>query len=121
MSGAESSRDQVRRLADRVAEVIRGHEDEFLHAEGAASLTIFGGTETSKIELTTSKVVGAGDGRAQSVPRRLSGEIRKLADDVGQALTRDWILVGSARQVRIEIHLRGPRPDFEITYRTYRT
>ena len=118
MSGAESSRDQVRRLADRAAEVIRGHEDEFLHAEGTARLTIFGCSETSRIELTTSKVVGVGGGRGRSLPRRLPGDIQQLADDVGRKMLKDWILVASARQVCIEIRLHGPRPDFDMSYRT---
>ncbi len=118
MPGTDNRRDGVRRLADLVAEAIRAQQEDFLRAEGTATLAILKAGEVARIRLSISKFVGVGDVPGGLAPRRLPGEIHQLASDVRRKMLQDEMLVAAARQVVIEIRLRGPRPDVEFIYRT---
>jgi hypothetical protein len=113
--------EQVRRLADQVYETICQNEDEFLVAEGTAVLTVFKHADQPRIELHSRKMlVGVGGPRRPASARRLSGEVRLLADDVRRAMISNDVMVRGAREVVIEIHLRGPRPSFDFSYKPRR-
>ncbi len=110
--------EQVRRLADQVHETIRRNDDEFLRAEGTAVLTVFRRYGSARVELTSSKTLVGISGQHRSAShQRLPVEVHQLADDVRQAMLSDHLLVGGARQIVIEIQLRGPRPSFDISYK----
>ena len=114
--------ERVRRLLDEVHEAICLNGDEFEVAKGRAVITVFIDGDRARVELTSSKTLaGVGERRSVISRPRLSGEVRVLADDVRRAMRSDSALVSVAREVEIEIFLRGPRPTFDISYRRRRT
>ena len=113
--------EQIRRLIDVVHETICSNEGEFLRAEGMAVLTVAKQGDRPRITLDSRKpLVGVpGAGRSDR-PLRLGGDIRRLADDVRRAMISQQAFVSSARETVIEIHLDGPRPNFELGYKGHR-
>ena len=110
--------EHINRLADQVYEAICRHEDEFLRAEGTAVLTVLRRGVEPEIKLDSRKTLVGVGGPHRVVPaRRLPGDVRQLADDIRRALRSEHVLAGRARQIDIEIHLRGPRPSFDFVYR----
>jgi len=96
--------------------------DRLLEANGTAILTVFDASGSPRVDLTATETVTSGSSDAQrSAQRRLSGEIDKLADDVRRALIANHQRIDGAREIVIEIRLRGPRPSFGISYRTHHT
>jgi hypothetical protein len=93
--------------------------DRLLVAEGMATITIFDVSGMPRIELTSTACVMPNVAEVQSAlsSRRLPEDIRQLSDDVRRALIADHVLMESARQISIEIRLRGSRPSFDINYR----
>ena len=121
MFGARGVDEQTRRLIDQVHETFCQHEDEFCVAEGKAVITVFKQSGEPRIELTSSKTLaGVGARRHTSSAPRLSGEIRVVADDVRRKMRAEHAMVQGAHVIEIEIYLRGPRPSFDINYRTHR-
>jgi hypothetical protein len=119
MPGTRVGIDQVDRVADLVQDAIIASTDRMLVADGVAAFTVFDVLGTPRIDLTSTACVadGGAGGRPVPVPRRLPDEIRQLAEDVRRTLVANRRLVESARQIVIEIQLRGPRPSFDISYR----
>jgi hypothetical protein len=123
MPGARVGITQVDRVADLVQDAIVASTERLLEASGRASFTVFDADGAPRIELTATALVTpaiAGE-KFPTAVRRLPDEIRHLADDVRRALIADRLLVEGARQIVIEIQLRGPRPSFDISYRTCHT
>ena len=113
--------ERTRRLIDQVHETLCDNEEEFLRAEGTAVVRVLKQGDVPRITLDSRKLlikVGRPDLTGQAP--RLGGEIRPVADDVRRAMMAEQILVTSAREIVIEIHLRGARPSFDISYRTHR-
>jgi hypothetical protein len=114
--------EHINRLADQVHEAICGHVDEFLRAEGMAVLTVLRHGDNAEIALDSKKVLVGVGGPHRVVPtQRLPGDVRQLADDVRRALLAEHVLASRARQITIEIHLLGPRPSFDLSYRPRRS
>ena len=119
MPGTRVGIDQVDRVANLVNDTIVASTDRLLVADGVATFTVFDVPGTPRITLTsTTCVATGGDGSIpESATRRLPDEIRQLALDVRRTLIANHRLVECARQIIIEIQLRGPRPSFDISYR----
>jgi hypothetical protein len=121
LPSAERFDEQVQRVAVAAAASIREQSSDLLHATGKVILTIFDPVGAARIELTTSRKVLETRGESRNVSQRLAAEIDQLAEDIRRCLLNQAHLVAAARKVDIEIHLRGPRPDIELIYRTRRT
>jgi len=119
MPGARVGVTQVDRVADLVHDAIVASTDRLLVADGVAIFTVFDLAGAPRIDLTSTACVAAGDADSLPVPasRRLPDEIRQLAVDVRLTLIANHRLVEGARQIVIEIQMRGPRPSFDISYR----
>jgi hypothetical protein len=123
MPGTRVGIDQVDHLANFVHDAVVASTERLVEADGRAVFTVFDVTGLPRIDLTATACVKAVATSAQVQPprRRLPEEIRQLASDIRRALIADRPLVEGARQIVIEIQLRGPRPSFEISYRTLHT
>ena len=119
MSGTGVGVAQVDRVEDLVYDSIVASTDKLLVADGVAIFTVFDVPGTPKIDLTSTACVATGGAGPLPEPttRRLPDEIRQLALDVRRMLVANHRLVEGARQIIIEIQLRGPRPSFDISYR----
>src|SRR4051794_2977273 len=103
--------EQIRRLIDLVYETICDNEGEFLRAEGTAVLRVLKQGDIPRITLDSRRLlVNAGKSEQSERAARLSGDIRPMAVDIRRALSSEQVLVTSAQEIVIEIHLRGSRP-----------
>ena len=123
MPGTRVGIAQVDHLPDFVYDAVVASTERLVEADGRAVFTVFDVTGLQRIDLTATARVTAVATSAQVQPprRRLPEEIRQLASDIRRALIADRLLVEGARQIVIEIQLLGPRPGFEISYRTHHT
>lgn len=121
MFGARGVAEQVRRLIDEVYGTILDNEEEFLRAEGMAVVRVLKHGAVPRITLDSRKMLARiGGPNRQDRPPRLGGDIQRLADDVRRAMIAEEVLVSSAREIVIEIHLGGPRPSFELGYKGHK-
>jgi hypothetical protein len=122
MPGTRVGVTQVDRVADLVQDAIIASTERLLVADGVAVFTVFDVFGAPRIDLTSTACVAAGAAGSRPVPapRRLPDEIRQLALDVRRTLIANHRLVEGARQIVIEIQMRGPRPSFDISYRAHK-
>lgn len=117
MERQQRQQEQVHRVAQALTQAIRDQASDILQARGTVVVTIFDPSDTIRVELTVSKTVYIAEGGHRVAPRLLAGEVDELAERVGRFLRQNAHPVMAARKIETAIHLNGPRPDVDVTFK----